>query len=119
MEKWRIMMKIGEFYQFISTETFPDGTKLICVIKLLRRIPAGQTAVEGGYTFKEDGYDYVTLLCNTSLMGGVSPIVDSDIQKNWRCISEAEVLELEKQEMAIDPSTWNHDYFMEQFQRTK
>jgi hypothetical protein len=111
-------MNAGEFYRAEPDKVFPDGTNYRHVIKLLRRIPAGQEAQPGGYTFKEDGWDFDTLLCNSSITPNAqyAPVLDSELNRVWVKITPAEVLHLEEKEMSTEPSLWDHDRFMEKFE---
>jgi len=113
-------MKVGEYYRAQPELTFANGTiAYVHVIKLLRRVPAGQKAQENGYTFKEDGYDFTTLLCNSSVTpnGQYAPVLDSELSSMWVKISPEEVLRLEKETMDEDPSSWDHEHFMKEFER--
>jgi len=108
-----------EFYRAEPGRIFPDGTEYVHVIKLLKRVPRGELSEHGGYMSNDDGWDFATLLCNSSVspFGRYSPIIDKELNKYWEQISKEEVLRLEKLEMDKDISTWNHEFFMHEFER--
>ncbi len=106
-------MKPYEFYQEKSFKLTVD-IDYVCVIKLLKPIKAGKEAEPEGYTFNEDGWDFVVLLCNSCLASHFKPITNSELKSRWVKISRTEVDRLEKIEMQREPSTWNHKLYLEQ-----